>query len=121
MRPAKAFVHNVHLVHSVHFPFSSFLRRTHAVEALRKTAFFREGLGKGGQLAVQQGAGHADKGQGRVGSNFGVARCRCVATSAVSFCTQRIVPNSPDPGCHLVGVPAAPGHMGRLRWRRKSS
>gem|GEM_PF-6829693 len=63
-------------------------------------------------MAIQQGAGYSDEGQGRVGCDFGVARCRCVAAGAVSLCPQRIVPNSPNPVGHFVAVPAAPDHQG---------
>jgi hypothetical protein len=47
-------------------------RRSHAVHAFGKAAFFFEGFGLGGNLAVEQAARYGDQNQGRVGGNFRV-------------------------------------------------
>jgi len=43
-----------------------------AVEVLGETAFLGEGFSERGELAVEEGAGHADEHEGGVGGEFGV-------------------------------------------------
>jgi hypothetical protein len=44
--------------------------RAYTVHAFGKTAFFFKGFGLGGNLAVEQAAGHGDQNQCSIGGNF---------------------------------------------------
>ena len=89
-----------------------------AVEALGEAAFFGEGGGLSGNLAVEKRTGHTDEDESRVGGEFGVGGLgglygRCGRGFALSIRSILSIPsmNLPDPLRHGVSRSAAPGHQ----------